>query len=131
MTIQNDIISAIYQNMIPLLKEEFSEISCYSIMMDEASDLSHKEQVSVAIRYVNSHYVIQERLIDVESTDSTSAEALFQILLKSLSKVGLTGDKLVDQCYDGASNMRGIHARVQAKVKEIQPRAIYWHIVLT
>ena len=127
MTIQNDLISAIYQNMISLLKEELSEISCFSVMMDEASDLSHKEQVSIVVRYVDSQYIIQERLVDVESTDSTSAEALFQILLKGLSKVGLTTDKLIGQCYDGASNMRGIHAGVQAKVKAIQPRAIYCH----
>ena len=127
MTIQNDLISAVYQNMISLLKEELSAISYFSVMMDEASDLSHKEQVSIVVRYVDSQYVIQERLVDVESTDSTTAEALFQILLRSLSKVGLTTDKLVGQCYDGASNMRGIHAGVQAKVKETQPRAIYCH----
>ena len=127
MTIQNDLISAIYHNMISLLKEEFSGIVYFSIMMDEASDLSHKEQVSIVVRYVDSQYVIQERLVDVESTDSTTAEALFQILLKGLSKVGLTTDNLVGQCYDGASNMRGIHAGVQVKVKEIQPRAIYCH----
>ncbi|XP_065895648.1 zinc finger MYM-type protein 1-like [Dysidea avara] len=95
--------------------------------MDEASDLSHKEQVSIVVRYVDSQYVIQEQLVDIESTDSTTAEALFQILLKGLSKVGLTTDNLVGQCYDGASNMRGIQAGVQAKVKEIQPRAIYCH----
>ena len=127
MTIQNYLISAIYHNMISLLKEEFSGIVYFSIMMDEASDLSHKEQVSIVVRYVDSQYVIQERLVDVESTDSTTAEALFQILLKGLSKIGLTTDNLVGQCYDGASNMRGIHAGVQAKVKEIQPRAIYCH----
>ena len=113
--------------MISFIKEELSGISYFSVMMDEASDLSHKEQVSIVVRYVVSHYTIQERLIDVECTDSTNAEALFQILLKGLSKVGLTTDKLVGQCYDGASNMRGIHAGVQAKVKAIQPRAIYCH----
>ena len=41
MTIQNELISVIYQNMITLIKEELSSISCFSVMMDEASDLSH------------------------------------------------------------------------------------------
>ena len=44
-----------------------------------------------------------------------------------MSKVDLTTEKLVGQCYDGASNMRGTHAGVQAKVKEIQPKALYCH----
>ena len=49
-----------------------------------------------------------------------------------LSKVAQTTDKLIGQCYDGASNMRG-HiagghiAGVQAKVGVIQPKAIYTH----
>ena len=44
-----------------------------------------------------------------------------------MSKVDLTTEKLVGQCYDGASNMQGTHAGVQAKVKEIQPKALYCH----
>ena len=52
---------------------------------------------------------------------------MLQILLTSLSKVGLTPDKLVGQCYDSTSNMRGINAGVQAKVKAVQPKAIYSH----
>ena len=99
----------------------------FCVMMDEASDFGRKEQVSVVLRYVDTDYVIQERLVNVEHTDSTDAESLVQILLTSLSKVGLTTEKLIGQCYDGASNMRGAIAGVQAKVKSIQPRAIYTH----
>jgi len=113
MTIQNDIIAAIYQHMIALIKEELSAIDCFSVMVDESSDLSHKEQVSVVVRYVDKCYIIQERLVDIEPTGSTDSETLFQFLLKSL---GLNIDKLVGQCYDGASNMQGINAGVQAKV---------------
>ena len=113
--------------MITLIKEELSVVNCFSVMMDEASDLSHKEQVSVVVRYVNKDYIIQERLVNIKSTNSTDAETLFQILLTSLSKVGLTPDKLVGQCYDGASNMCGINAGVEAKVKAVQPKAINCH----
>ena len=41
-------------------------------MMDEASDAGHKEQVSVVVRYVD---VIQERLVNIEYTDSTDADS--------------------------------------------------------
>ena len=74
------------------------------------------------VRYVDVAFVIQERLINVERTESTDAEALLQILLNSIAKVGLTIDKLVGQCYDGASNMRGTIASVHAKVKALQPK---------
>ena len=39
MTIQNDLIAAIYENMIALIKEELSAANCFSVMMDESSDL--------------------------------------------------------------------------------------------
>ena len=33
--------------------------NCYSVMMDEASDCGHQEQVSIVIRYVDCNFVIQ------------------------------------------------------------------------
>ena len=54
--------------------------------------------------------------MNIERTDSTDAEALLQILLNSIAKVGLTIDKLVGQCYDGATNSSAITC-VQGKVK--------------
>ena len=127
MIIQNELIAALYRNLIEELKKELDTATSFSVMMDEASDFGRKKQVSVVLRYVDTDYVIQERLVNVEHTDSTDAESLVQILLTSLSKVGLTTEKLIGQCYDGASNMRGAIAGVQAKVKSIQPRAIYTH----
>ena len=66
--------------------------------------------MSVSVRYVA--FVIQERLINEERTESTDAEAMLQILLNGIAKVKLTIDKPVSQYYDGASNMRGTIAGV-------------------
>lgn len=77
-TIQNELIAALYQNMIEELKKEFQIATCFSIMMDEASDSGHKEQMSVVVRYVDVAFVIQERLVNIERTDSTDAEHCFK-----------------------------------------------------
>lgn len=98
--------------------------TCYSVMMDEASDCGHQEQVSVVIRYVDVNHIIQERLVNIENTNSTDAESLFRILLSTLEQLNLSTDLLIGQCYDGASNMRGHIAGVQATV---QPKALYTH----
>ena len=55
-TIQNELIAALYQNMIEELKRELSTASCFSVMMDEASDFGRKEQVSVVVQYVDADY---------------------------------------------------------------------------
>ena len=109
------------------LKLELETATCFSLMMDEASDYGHIEQVLIVVHYIDSAYVIQERMLHVESTDSTEAKVLFQILLSSLSLISLSADKLIGQCYDGASNMRGAISGLQAKVKALQPKAVYSH----
>ena len=63
--------------------------------------------------------------MNIECTDSTDADSLVQLLLSSLSKVTQTTDKLIGQCYDGASNMRGHIAGVQAKFNQ---RLLFTHI---
>ena len=79
--------------------------------MNEANDFGHKEQVSVVLQYVNTDYVIQERLVNIECTDSTDADSLVQLLLSSLSKVAQTTDKLIGQCIIGTFHLE------KAKVK--------------
>ena len=61
--IQNELITALYHNMIEELKKKLQFAVCFSVMMDEASDFGHKEQVSVIIRYVDKDFIIQERLV--------------------------------------------------------------------
>ena len=104
-TIQNELLASLYNTMKSTIKQELETACCFSVMIDEASDYGHIEQVLIVLRYVDSAYVIQERMLHIESTDSTDAEALFQILLSSLSMISLSADKLIGQCYDGASNM--------------------------
>ena len=38
-----------------------------------------KEQVSVVLRYIDTDYVIQARLVNIECTDSTDADFLVQL----------------------------------------------------
>ena len=61
----NEFIGALYRNLI-----------------EAASDFSRKEQVSVVLRYVDTDHTIQERLVNIECTDSTDAESPVQILLR-------------------------------------------------
>lgn len=58
---------------------------------------------------------------------STTGEALTRVILDVLSRYNLPIAKLRAQCYDGASNMSGCFKGVQARIKELQPRALYVH----
>jgi transcriptional antiterminator Rof (Rho-off) len=98
----------------------------YAIIADETPDLSKTEQLAVLVRYVWNG-VIEERLLAVEPMEETTAEALFHTIREKLQQCGIEFSNMRGQCYDGASNVSGIHTGLQARIKEISPSAIYTH----
>ena len=84
----------------------------------------------LVIRFVTveyGKYMVEEHFVGFWSTHSTTAEALFELLKQILGAVGLCFSNLRSQRYDGASNMRGRYSGLSARIKEIEPRAIYTH----
>ena len=71
--------------------------------------------------------VVEERLLAVESMDETTAETLYHTIREKLQQCGIEYSNIRGQCYDGASNVSGIHTGLQARIKETSPSAIYTH----
>ena len=124
--IQNQLIkivgSAIFDEIIRRIKG--AEV--YAIMADETPDLGKTEQLAVLVPYVWNG-VVEERLLAVEPMDETTAEALFRTIRDKLQQSGIELSKIRGQCYDGASNVSGIHTGLQARIKEISPSTIHTH----
>ena len=105
----------------------------FSIIIDETTDISRIEQVSVVIRFIAVEYgrcMVEEHFIGFWSTHSTTGEALLELLKEILGAVGLCFSNMRAQCY-GASNMRGRYSGLSTQVKEIEPRAIIHIAMLT
>jgi Domain of unknown function (DUF4371) len=79
------------------------------------------------LRYVNNDLQAVEAFVGFYETASTTGEALSRIVLDVLIRLGLPLSKLRGQTYDGASNMSGKYSGTQAKIKEVQPLAIFVH----
>lgn len=70
--------------------------------MDETSDLSHKEQVSIFVRYIKNDqntYTICEHMIALKETTETTGQALTNLLLSIFDTYKLDLNNLVGQCY--------------------------------
>ena len=98
----------------------------YAIIAYETPDLCKTEELAVLVRYVWDR-VIEERLLAVEPMEETTAEALFHTIQEKLQQCGIEFSNMCGQCFDGASNVSGIHTGLQARIKEISPSAIYTH----
>lgn len=125
--IQNEIISCISEYLENHIKHEVRQCMFYSIQIDDTTNITQKTQCSVILRYISNKSELVERFFgfyDV-SKDHT-AEGLFNLITSLLLEFNIE-EKLVGQCYDGASVIAGHLNGLQARIKEIAPNALFTH----
>ena len=80
----------------------------YSIICDEYTDISNKEQLTFCLCWIDEQF---------------EAQAIKDILLRlQLSLADCRG-----QCYDGANNMLGSKSGVAQQILALQPKALATH----
>ncbi|CAH9139765.1 unnamed protein product [Cuscuta epithymum] len=96
-----------------------------SLLLDESSDVSYKEQLAVVLRYVDRCRIVKERFIGVVHVKDTSSLSLKVAIDSIFSEYSLSLKNVRGQGYDGASNMQAsckrrdmIRESHQEKVKE-------------
>ncbi|XP_035205067.1 zinc finger MYM-type protein 1-like [Stegodyphus dumicola] len=125
--IQNDIIALIKNIVISEIRNEVKETPFVAIMLDETSDISHKSQLSVVLRYVNNCSAPVERFLFFKNVSGDrSAEALCNVVQETILSWGCE-NKLIAQMYDGVAVMAGALNWTQKKVKDIFPEAMFVH----
>nr|XP_028960025.1 zinc finger MYM-type protein 1-like [Malus domestica] len=82
------------------LKDRF-----FSILVDEARDVSVKEQMAMVLRYVDDNGHVIERFVGIQHVTDTTSSSLKDAIDTFFSRNGLSISKLRGQGYDGASNM--------------------------
>ncbi|KAI5327653.1 hypothetical protein L3X38_027049 [Prunus dulcis] len=107
--IQKDIVNACAGETLDVimsgLKDRF-----FSILVDEARDISVKEQMAMVLRYVDDKGHVIERFVRVQHVTDTTSSTLKDAIDIFFSSNGLSFFKLRGQGYDGASNMRALVA---------------------
>ncbi|XP_042009254.1 zinc finger MYM-type protein 1-like [Salvia splendens] len=124
--IQKDIINAASVETTKLIVDDIGDNS-FSILVDECRDVSVKEQMGVAVRYVDKNGCLNERLLGIVHVSDTVATTLEKALDSLLSTHGLSVSSLRGQGYDGASNMRGEFNGLKSLILKRNPSAYYVH----
>lgn len=125
--IQNDILQSLNNILIAEIKKEVAETEFVAIMLDETSDISHKSQLSVVLRYIESTGKPVERFLFFKDVSADrSANALSRIVQEIILNWGCE-NKLIAQTYDGAAVMAGELNGTQKKVKDMFPDALFVH----
>ena len=68
---------------------------------------------------------MEEQLLGVLPVQETTAEVLFHTVCNKVEEHGIEISNLRTQCYDGVSNVPGVHTGLQAQIKELSPSALF------
>ena len=106
----------------------------FAIIADESTiPHSHQEILSLCLRFVDQSSLndphVKECLINFMHLERTNATMISRKILESLSDPSISLDpcNIRGQAYDGASVLRSGKEGVQAKIKEINPLALFTH----
>lgn len=119
--IQNELIillsEAVKENILSMIREA----KYFSIIIDCTPDKSYVEQMTIIFRFVvkvNGKFEIKEHFMGFVVANDATGEGLTKTILKAIDALGLS----LSNCR---SNMKGKHVGVQARIREIEPRAFY------
>ncbi|XP_073119737.1 uncharacterized protein [Henckelia pumila] len=123
-SIQQEILKIIADLVRSKIRDEIEDAK-FCILVDEATDESHKTQMALVLRYVDVDGVVRERFMEVVVVDDTNSITLKTQICNILSHHKLLVENMRGQGYDGASNMRGEWNGLQALFLRDCPYAYY------
>ena len=127
-TIQNEMITTVGAVLVNNLSQEIRESKYFSIMSDEAADISNKENLSVVIRFLDSTKTVREEFVGFYlCEDGTTGAAIKDLIIGAVADLGLSMDDCRGQCYDGAGNMSGRLNGASSLIRAEHDKAIYVH----
>ncbi|KAH7651536.1 P-loop containing nucleoside triphosphate hydrolase protein [Dioscorea alata] len=124
--IQKDLVHSCAEKVRSLIIEDIGD-RIFSLMVDEARDISVKEQMAIVLRYVDSRGQVIKRFLCVEHVTDTSSHTLKEAIDNLFAKYGLSLSRLRGQGYDRASNMRGEFNGLKSLILKDNPYARYIH----
>ncbi|XP_025702805.1 uncharacterized protein [Arachis hypogaea] len=104
--IQKDIVRAAASETTKVIIDDLGD-DLFAVLVDEAREISVKEQMAVCLRYVNKEGIVMERFLGLVHVSSTNALSLKVALESLLTKHNLSLARIRGQGYDGATNMQG------------------------
>lgn len=126
-TIINEILNLMAEDIRNRILSRIKKSKNFAILLDETSDISKLEQVSICTRIVDDNLEVSEYFMEFCTTKNTKAESLLDIVTDFFKRKGLDIHDLRGQCYDGASNVSGCLTGLQTRVIHIERRALFVH----
>ena len=126
--VQNDMLKVMALKVLRDIAAHLRDSSFFTIMADETTDVSNREQVTIILWWVDDNdFSVHEEFVGLYLVPSIGSDMLVSIIKDTLLRFNLPLSKARGQCYDGARNMSGIRNGVAAQLCKEEARAVYTH----
>ena len=98
-----------------------------ALMVDEATDVSNKEQLTIVIRCIDDDFIVSEEFLVLYYLSAIDAQSIVDAIMDVFLRFQFPLSRLRGQCNDGCSTMTGAKAGVAAKINQMEPRALFTH----
>ena len=109
------------------LSKKIRDTGSFTLMCDECTDISNKEQLTICLRWLDQNLHDHENFIGLYQADDITADTLTDSIKDALLQLQIDLSMWQGQCYDGASNMSGVKNGVGAQITSTEKRAVYMH----
>lgn len=122
-TIYEEFIQLLSVKVSSIIIQEVKSAKYYAIIVDSTPDISHVDQLSFVIRYVQKDGTPVERFLIFIENSGHKAEDLLVAVLSILEFFDLDLADCRSQSYDNANNVSGMYSGLQARIHEINDLA--------
>ena len=128
--IQNELLQLMALKVTREIASDFRAAVYYTVMADEVTDSSNREQVVVCLQWIDEDFEPHEDFIGLHKVESIGADVLVAVSKDTPLNMNLKHAHCRGQCYDSAANMAGCRSGVATRIAAEEPRAIYVHPLL-
>ncbi|XP_070379118.1 zinc finger MYM-type protein 1-like [Dermacentor albipictus] len=125
---QNEFIQLLGRHVKSEIVKKIKEGKYYGILFDSTPDVSHVDQMCQVIRYVcinDGEVTVKESFLGFFPIEGKTAAEITKSILKHLEDDELDISFCRSQGYDNAAVMAGVHGGVQARIKQVNPKALF------
>ena len=124
---QNEMLEIMAHHILRKILSKIHDSPFYAIMVDETTDVSNKEQLTLVIRRIDENLEVFEEFLGMYTLLRTDAGSIVSAITDALLRFQIPMTKIRGQCYDGCSTMAGAKVGVAVKIQEKEPRAVFTH----
>jgi len=85
--IQNEIIQVCNTILLRKIVNKVNKSKCFSVLADETTDISTKEQLSICVRYIDEQNMLHEDFLQFFEIESLTGDALANSILNGNFKL--------------------------------------------